>query len=65
MSEIDFDALARATAEKYVDSQDIQTLMQIVYEMQLDYYSELSDNELIEAAEWYDIDVTEFELKGE
>ena len=65
MSKIDFDGLARATAEKYVDSQDIQTLMQIVYEWQLDYYDQLSEDELIENAEWYDIDVTEFEIEGE
>ena len=57
---IKFTELAEALAEKYVDSQDIQTLEQIVYEMQLDYYSDLSEEELLDAAEWFDIDVTEF-----
>ena len=57
---IRFDDLAEALAEKYVDSQDVQTLEQIVYEMQLDYYSDLSEEELLDAAEWFDIDVTEF-----
>ena len=65
MSKIDFDSLARATAEKYVDSQDIQTLMQIVYEWQLDYYDQLSEDELIENAEWYAIDVNQFLIEGE
>ena len=60
MMSIKFTELAEAVAEKYVDSQDIQTLEQIVYEMQLDYYSELSEDELLDAAEWYDIDVSEF-----
>ena len=60
MSKIDIRGLAEALAEKSVDEMDVGTLMQIVYEMQLDYYSDLSDEELLDAAEWFDIDVTEF-----
>ena len=65
MSKIDIRGLAEALAEKSVDEMDVGTLMQIVYEMQLDVFGDMSEAELLNEADWVGIDINQFQIEGE
>lgn len=63
MSKIDLNALAETLAERVVDGIDLETAMSILYDMQLQHFENMSESELLEEAEYYDVDVTQFEVE--
>ena len=65
MSKIDTYELAKALAEKSVDEMDVGTLMQIVYELQVDYFDDMSEAELLDEADFVGIDINQFQIEGE
>lgn len=63
MSKIDLNGLAEAIAQEYIEGMDLETALDILYDIQLDHLNDLSESELLEQAEWFDVDVTEFEVE--
>ena len=63
MSKIDTYELAKALAEKSVDEMDVGTLMQIVYELQVDYFDDMSESELLNEADFVGIDIDQFKIE--
>ena len=57
---INYEELAEASAQKWVDSLDQDDLVDYVYTRELEWYCQLSDEELIERAEALGIDVSEY-----
>lgn len=65
MSKFDINGLAEALAEKSVNDMTVEDLMQIVYEMQLDVFNDLSEAELLNEVDWVGIDINQFQIEGE
>ena len=65
MSKIDTYELAKALAEKSVDLMTVEDLMQIVYELQVDYFDDMSEAELLNEADFVGIDINQFQIEGE
>lgn len=60
-----YEELAEVTAQKYVESLDNDDLIEYVYTRELDWYGQLSDEELIIQAEGLGIDVSEYVSEDE
>ena len=60
MTKYDYRGISDALAEKSVNDMDVGTLMQIVYEMQCDYFNTLGKTEILNEAEYVGIDINQF-----
>lgn len=49
-------------ANKMVDSMDIQSLIDYYYEHTVSYLEDLSDNELLDQADTWEVDTSEYEI---
>lgn len=63
MRKIELNGLAEAIANEYIEGIDFQTALDILYDLKLDHLHDLSESELLEQADWFDIDVTQFEVE--
>lgn len=50
-------------ADRNTENTDLKDLMQYYYDAQVDYLDDLSDEELLEAAEWAGVETDEFEVE--
>ena len=65
MSKIDIRGLSEALAEKCVNDMSVEDLMQVVYDLQMDYFNSMSEVELLNEADWSGIDINQFQIEGE
>ena len=65
MKTIELNGLAEAIAQEYIEGIDLETALEIIYDLELDHLHDLSESELLEEAYRMGIDTKEFEIEGE